>query len=77
MHNEEVSDLKQDEKAILDNSVSVNSGRTQLKTSGQSTLDNSKNIGISKTASFKSKPGDKSVEPNKIITEEKDEEGSA
>ena len=47
MVNEEAVNLKQDEKAILDNSGSMNSGITFLKVSGQSTLDNSKSFGAS------------------------------
>ena len=67
MSNEEVSDLKPDEKALLEGSVS--SGVTGLKVSGQSTVDNSRSFGVSN----QSKLGGKPIGLNDIIIEEKGE----
>ena len=62
MTNEEASDLKPDEKALLDGSS--NSGATALKVSGQSTHDNSRSI---------AKREEKPIGLKNIILEEKGE----
>lgn len=72
MIEEEAVDLKQDEKALLDNSASLNSGGTLLKVSGQSTLDNTRSVGTS----HQSVPADKPVDLNDIVVEKKEEASS-